>query len=118
MPELKNHGHEQQEDRAVTEETRCTGMSTRTFFAALLAGICTGVLFAAQSGARTRRQLHSLTKDLQEETSHMLGDAKTSIGKAIEQGKSFVGYATARLQQKGGFKKSVHPQENNFYLHV
>ena len=73
------------------EETRCTGISTRTFFAGLLAGICTGVLFAAQSGARTRRQLHSLAKDLQEETSHMFGNAKTSIGKAIEQGKSLVG---------------------------
>jgi hypothetical protein len=46
---------------------------------------------APQSGARTRRQLHSLAKDLQEETSHMLGDAKTSIGKVIEQDKSFLG---------------------------
>jgi gas vesicle protein len=73
------------------EETRCTGMSTTTFFAGLPAGICTGVLFAAQSGARTRRQLHSLAEDLQEETSHMFGNAKTSIGKAIEQGKSLVG---------------------------
>jgi len=91
MPELKNHGQEQQEDRAMTEGTRCTGMSTTTFFACLLAGICTGVLFAAQSGARTRRQLHSLAKDLQEETSHILGDAKISIGKLIEQGKSLVG---------------------------
>lgn len=75
----------------MNEGTRCTGMSATTFFAGLLAGICTGVLFAAQSGARTRRQLHSFAKDLQEETSHMLGDAKTSIGKAIEQGKSLVG---------------------------
>jgi gas vesicle protein len=56
-----------------------------------VAGIGTGLLLAPQSGARTRRQLHSLTKDLQEETSHMLGDAKTSIDKAIEQGKSLVG---------------------------
>jgi gas vesicle protein len=91
MPELKNHGHEQQEDGAMTEGTGCTGMSTTAFFAGLVAGIGTGLLLAPQSGARTRRQLHSLTKDLQEETSHMLGDAKTSIDKAIEQGKSLVG---------------------------
>lgn len=91
MPELKNHGHDQQEDRAMTEGTRCTGMSTTAFFAGLVAGIGTGLLLAPQSGARTRRQLHSLTKDLQEETSHMLGDAKTSIGKAIEQGKNLAG---------------------------
>jgi gas vesicle protein len=91
MPELKNHGHEQQEDRAMTEGTRCKGMSTAVFFAGLVAGIGTGLLLAPQSGARTRRQLHSLTQDLQEETCYMVADAKTSIGKAIEQGKSLVG---------------------------
>jgi gas vesicle protein len=73
------------------EGTRCTGMSTTAFFAGLVAGIGTGLLFASQSGARTRRQLHSLAKDLQEETSHALSDARTSIGKAVEQGKSLVG---------------------------
>ena len=73
------------------EETRCTGMSTTAFFAGLVAGIGTGLLFASQSGARTRRQLHSLAKDLQEETSHVLSDARTSIGKAVEHGKSLVG---------------------------
>lgn len=73
------------------EETRCTGMSTTAFFAGLVSGIGTGLLFASQSGARTRRQLHSLAKDLQEETSHVLSDARTSIGKAVEHGKSLVG---------------------------
>ncbi|HSQ91446.1 MAG TPA: YtxH domain-containing protein [Nitrospiraceae bacterium] len=73
------------------EGTRCTGMSTTAFFAGLVAGIGTGLLFASQSGARTRRQLHSLAKDLQEETSHVLSDARTSISKAVEHGKSLVG---------------------------
>jgi gas vesicle protein len=72
------------------EGTRCTGISTTTFFAGLLAGISTGLLLAPQSGARTRRRLENLAKDLQEDTGHMLGDAKTSIGKVIEQGKSLV----------------------------
>jgi gas vesicle protein len=81
----------------MNKETRCRGMSATTFFAGLLAGICTGVLFAAQSGSRTRRQLHSLAKDLQEETSYMFGNAKASIDKAIDQGKSLVGLATTRL---------------------
>lgn len=75
----------------MNEQTRCTGICMTTFFAGLLAGICAGVLFAAQSGSRTRRQLHSLAKDLQEETSHIFGTAKASIGKAVEQGKSLVG---------------------------
>jgi gas vesicle protein len=75
-------------------------MSMTAFFTGLVAGIGTGLLLAPQSGVRTRRQLHSLTQDPQEETSHMLSDAKTSIGKAIEQGKSLVGWATARLQHR------------------
>ncbi|MEO6308435.1 MAG: YtxH domain-containing protein [Nitrospiraceae bacterium] len=73
------------------EETRCIGIGTTTFFAGLIAGIGAGLLLAPQSGARTRRQLESLAKDLQEDTSHMLGDARTSIGNVIEQGKSLVG---------------------------
>lgn len=75
----------------MTEGTRCTGMSTTAFLAGLMAGIGTGLLFASQSGARTRRQLHSLAKDVQEETSHILSDARTSIGKAVKQGRSLVG---------------------------
>ncbi len=75
----------------MNEGTRCTGISTTAFFAGLVAGIGAGLLLAPQSGARTRRQLESLAKDLQEDTSHMLGNAKTSIGNVIEQGKSLVG---------------------------
>jgi gas vesicle protein len=90
MPELKNHEQKQREDRAMTEGTRYTGMSTTAFFAGLMTGIGAGLLLAPQSGARTRRQLENLAKDLQEDTSHMLGDAKTSIDKVIEQGKSLM----------------------------
>jgi gas vesicle protein len=66
-------------------------MSTTAFFAGLVAGIGTGLLLAPQSGARTRRQLHSLAKDLQEESNYMLDDAKTSLGKVFEQGKESFG---------------------------
>ena len=75
----------------MTEGTRCTGMSTAAFFAGLVAGIGTGLLLAPQSGARTRRQLHSFGKDLQEESNYMLGDAKTSLGKVFGQGKEYCG---------------------------
>ena len=91
MPEWENPRTKQEEDRAMNEETRCTGISTTTFFAGLMAGIGAGLLLAPQSGARTRRQLENLAKDLQEDTSHMLGDVKISIGKVIDQGKSLVG---------------------------
>jgi gas vesicle protein len=62
-------------------------MSMTAFFAGLVAGIGTGLLLAPQSGARTRRQLHGLAKDLQEESNYMLDDAKTSFGKVFGQGK-------------------------------
>jgi len=75
----------------MTEGTRCIGMSTTTFLAGLMAGLITGLLLAPRSGVRTRRQLHSLPKDLQEEMNHMPGDAKTSLGKEIEQDGSRVG---------------------------
>lgn len=75
----------------MTEATRCAGTGATVFFAGLVAGIGAGLLLASQSGARTRRQLHGLVKDLQEETNHILSDARTSIGKAVEQGKSLVG---------------------------
>lgn len=91
MPELMNRRDEQREDKAMAERTRYTGIGITGFFAGFMAGIGAGLLLAPQSGARTRRQLENLAKDLQEDTSHMLGDAKTSIGNVIEQGKSLVG---------------------------
>ena len=75
----------------MAEGTRSTGVSMTAFLAGLVAGIGTGLLLAPQSGARTRRQLHGLAKDLQEESNYMLGDAKASLGKAFGQGKESCG---------------------------
>jgi gas vesicle protein len=77
----------------MTEGTRCTWMSTTTFFVGLVAGIGTGILLAPQSGARTRRQLGNLAEDLEEQTSHILGEAKDSLKRVIRQGKHLVGHA-------------------------
>jgi gas vesicle protein len=77
----------------MTEGTRCTLTSTTTFFVGLVAGIGTGILLAPQSGARTRRQLGNLAEDLEEQTSHILGDAKDSLKKVIRQGKQLVSHA-------------------------
>lgn len=82
---------EPEEEKAMTHETGCAWVSTTTFIVGLVAGIGAGLLLAPQSGVRTRRHLHTLAEDLEEQTSHILGDAKTSIGKVIEQGKRLVG---------------------------
>lgn len=74
----------------MTQETRCAWMSMTTFFIGFAMGVGAGFLLAPQSGARTRRQLHGWAKDVEEETSHILGDAKTSIAKVIDRSKSFV----------------------------
>lgn len=66
-------------------------MRITTFFAGLVTGISAGLLLAPQSGARTRRQLHNLAQNLEEQTDHFVCDAKTSIGKLIEHGKGLVG---------------------------
>lgn len=81
----------------MTNGTRRLWMSTTTFLAGLVAGISAGILLAPQSGARTRRQLHNFAEDLREQTSHILGDAKTSVGKTIRQGKHLVGHLPVRL---------------------
>ena len=91
MPDWLNLRKEQREDKTMAERTRWTGIGMTGFFAGFMAGIGAGLLLAPQSGARTRRQLENLAKDLQEDTSHMLGAAKTSIGNVIEQSKSLVG---------------------------
>ena len=55
---------------------------------ALAIGFCvgagTGVLFAPQSGARTRRDLRSFAEDMADDTAE-------AVDKAIEQGKRFIG---------------------------
>ena len=92
----------------MTEGTRCTGMSTTAFFAGLVAGIGTGLLLAPQSGARTRRQLHSLTQDLQEETSHMLERRQDIDRQGDRAGQESRGGRRPRGCNIKGFKKSVH----------
>ncbi len=80
----------------MNQGTRCTVMSTTTFFVGFVAGIGTGVLLAPQSGARTRRQLGNLADDLEEQTSHILGDAKESLKKVIRQSKPLVSHMRLR----------------------
>jgi len=68
-------------------EIRNLRMSGTTFLIGFVAGIGAGILTAPQSGARTRRQLHNLAHDLNEQAGHVVRDAKASIGRVIERGR-------------------------------
>jgi len=73
-------------ENIMTNGTTSSRTSVTPFMIGLVSGIGAGILLAPQSGARTRRQLHHLAKDLEEQTDHLIGDARATIGKAIERG--------------------------------
>lgn len=78
------------EVRIMTHGTRSLWMSVTAFLVGLVSGIGAGILVAPQSGARTRRHLHNLVHDLEEQAGHAVGDAKASIGRVIDRGRRLV----------------------------
>jgi hypothetical protein len=75
------------EERTMTSGTDSRWSSVTTFIVGFMSGIGAGIILAPQSGARTRRRLHNLAHDLEEQTGHFFGDAKASLGRVIERGK-------------------------------
>ncbi len=55
--------------------------------AGCLIGGVVGVLYAPQSGSRTRRQLAGLADDVRERAGEMAKDAVTAIEKTVERGR-------------------------------
>lgn len=53
----------------------------------LLIGGIAGVLYAPQSGARTRRQLSNFAEDLRERVGEIAEDATEAIEKTVEKGR-------------------------------
>jgi len=53
----------------------------------LLIGGIAGVLYAPQSGARTRRQIGNFGLDVKERAGEMVEDTKGSMGKMVDQGR-------------------------------
>ena len=75
----------------MTNGTTSGWVTVGTFIVGFAAGLGAGMLTAPQSGAKTRRQLHNLANDLEEQTGHIVDDAKASLGRAIQIGKRLVG---------------------------
>ena len=61
-----------------------------SFFTGCLLGGIAGLLYAPQSGARTRRRLASLARDVREKAGEMADDATVTIKKAVERGRRLV----------------------------
>jgi len=75
----------------MTDGTTGAWVTVATFIIGFAAGLGAGMLTAPQSGAKTRRQLHDLANDLEEQTGHIVDDAKASLGRVIQIGKRLVG---------------------------
>ena len=56
----------------------------------LLIGGIAGLLYAPQSGARTRRQLANFSDDVRERAGEMAEDATEAIDKTVERGRRLV----------------------------
>lgn len=56
----------------------------------LLVGGTAGVLYAPQSGARTRRQLENLAEDMRERAGQITEDTAEAIEKLVERGRRFI----------------------------
>jgi len=61
-----------------------------SFFTGCLLGGIAGLLYAPQSGARTRRRLVSVARDVREKAGEMADDATVTIKKAVERGRRLV----------------------------
>lgn len=61
-----------------------------SFFAGLLAGGVAGLLYAPQSGVRTRRQLTNVVEDAKECAGEMAEDATEAVEWAVERGRRLV----------------------------
>lgn len=58
-----------------------------SLLAGILIGGIAGLLYAPQSGARTRRQLANLADDMRERAGEMAEDATGSIHRVVERGR-------------------------------
>jgi len=57
------------------------------FLAGVLAGAGTGLLYAPQSGVRTRRRLKELAGDIGEQAGEVVQDTTAKFDRVVEQGK-------------------------------
>ena len=75
----------------VSEETKSVTQVVIGFLAGTITGIMVGLLFAPQSGIRTREQLHEMAEDVCHRVDGWTDDAKETVDDWVEKGKKVVG---------------------------
>lgn len=83
----------------MTNGTRSFWVGSAMFTVGALIGAGVGLLYAPQSGARTRRQLHLLATDAREKAGHLVEDAKHAVKQAIDETKKIAeqGFESRRV---------------------
>lgn len=61
-----------------------------SFFAGCVVGGIAGVLYAPQSGARTRRRLGNFAADIRDKAEDVTADATMAIERVVEEGRRLV----------------------------
>ncbi|HMS83294.1 MAG TPA: YtxH domain-containing protein [Nitrospira sp.] len=60
------------------------------FFAGCMIGGIAGLLYAPQSGVRTRRRLTDFAEDVKEKAEDLTDEASVAVKKAVDRGRRFV----------------------------
>lgn len=71
----------------MTNEVRSFWVGSAMFTVGALIGAGGGLLFAPQSGARTRRHLHLLATDVTEKAGQLVEDTKHAVRQAVDEAK-------------------------------
>jgi len=69
----------------MTNDVRSFWVGSAMFTVGALVGAGVGLLFAPQSGVRTRRRLHSLVTDTGERAGELVEEAKLSMKQAVKE---------------------------------
>ena len=72
------------------DDSRLIIAGTISFFAGVIVGVSAGLLWAPQSGERTRRKIHDIASDVQEDAEHFVKDAKDKVSDWVDRGKRLV----------------------------